>query len=68
MIVSQSDRKSADATAPVFAIGESVHYITDGGRSFRLATVIHNKGMRTGIRLQDGREMRVKPWNLRRSS
>lgn len=54
-------------STPVFHIGEQVHHITGGGGSFRLATVIHNKGIKIGIRLQDGKEMRVYPWSLRRS-
>ena len=53
-------------TAPVFQIGEQVQHIMGGGRSFRLATVVHNKGVKIGIRLQDGKEMRVYPWSLRR--
>jgi hypothetical protein len=58
--------KSDPDTAPAFEIGQRVHHITDGGRSFRLATVIHNKGVRIGIRyVVDGKEMRVRPWNLR---
>lgn len=53
-------------SSPAFQIGEEVHHITDGGRSFRLATVIHNKGSKIGIRRQDGTETHVWPWNLRR--
>ncbi|WP_395089317.1 hypothetical protein [Armatimonas sp.] len=67
MILSKSDKQNPE-TAPIFTIGESVHYITGGGRSFRLATVTHNKGVRIGIRLQDGTETRVNPWSLRRAS
>lgn len=65
MILSKSDNPD---NAPIFVIGQRVHYITGGGRSFRLATVTHNKGLKIGIRLQDGTETRVQPWSLRRAS
>ena len=55
-------------TQPVFTVGETVHHITGGGRSFRIATVTHNKGTRIGIRyVVGGKEMRVWPWSLRKA-
>ena len=66
MILSQQGRKPNPDTKPIFTVGETVHHITDGGRSFRIATVISNGGTRIGIRyVVGGEEKRVWPWNLR---
>ena len=66
MILTQQDRKPNPETKPVFEIGQRVHHITDGGRSFRIAIVTSNKGDRIGIRyLSNDKDMRVWPWNLR---
>jgi hypothetical protein len=63
VILSKSTNPDAK---PVFEIGQRVNHITDGGRSFRIATVIHNGGTRIGIRyVVGGKETRVWPWNLR---
>ena len=69
MILTQKDRKPNPDAKPVFEIGETVHHITGGGRSFRIATVIHNRGTRIGIRyVVGGNELRVYPWNLRHAT
>jgi hypothetical protein len=66
VILTQQDRKPNPDTAPVFTVGQTVHHITGGGRSFRIATVISNGGTRIGIRyVVGGKETRVWPWNLR---
>jgi hypothetical protein len=66
VILTQQDRKPNPDAKPVFTVGETVHHITGGGRSFRLAVVTGNKGDRIGIRyVVSGKETRVWPWNLR---
>ena len=62
-------KNTSPETKPIFTVGQTVHHITDGGRSFRIATVIHNRGTRIGIRyVVGGNELRVYPWNLRHAT
>ena len=59
-------KNTSPETKPIFTVGQTVHHITDGGRSFHIATVISNGGTRIGIRyVVGGKETRVWPWNLR---
>ena len=67
MIVS---KQTLAPTTP-FVPGQRVAYITGGGRSYRLATVVGSNGTQTRVTIRlDSPEgasklMRVQPWNLR---
>jgi hypothetical protein len=63
-------RNTPAATSP-FVPGQRVAYITGGGRSYRLATVVGSNGTQTRVTIRldsaDGASklMRVQPWNLK---
>lgn len=67
MIVS----KSMHTPPSVFTPGQRVAYITGGGRSYRLATVVSSNGKQTRVTIRldsagsEPKLMRVQPWNLR---
>lgn len=76
MIIAHSDTPTAIHTQPEpLQPGERVHYVTGGGRTFRLATIEALEGWKIRIRLDgglDGKDagkiMRVRPWNVRRAA